>query len=138
MITLTSVALIACGVLSLVGGAHGRHGLLLAAVALTSVQYVGIGVPIALRFRTVSAYLVGSAGFLTPVVAPGFLALLDPMPAWMLVIPAVAQLRLFLVATGAATASAPAIAAMLAVAAIAAVGATLLALHALEEEFGRA
>ena len=58
----------------------GTSLLLLSTVALTSVQYIGIGVPIALRFKTVSGYLMGSAGFLTPVIAPAFLALLDPFP----------------------------------------------------------
>lgn len=137
MVTLTIMVLIACGVLSVAAKSDGRHGLLLFSIALTSIQYIGIGVPIALRFKTVSAYLVGSASFLTPLIAPGFLALLDPLPAWMQAIPAVAQLKLILVATGAATASPTAIATMLLVSAGAAAGATFIALRALREEFGR-
>lgn len=136
-VTLTAVALVACTILAMVGPGETDAGLLALAVAFTSVQYVCIGVPIAIRFRTVSGYLVGSAGFLAPLVAPGLLALLEPLPAWLLVVPAVAQLRLMLVATGAATATPAALAAMLGVAALAAVGATLLAHHALARELGR-
>ena len=55
--------------------------LLFLTVALTSVQYIGIGIPIALHFRTVSGYLLGSAAFLTPLIAPAFLALLEPFKA---------------------------------------------------------
>ena len=75
--TLTGVALIACAVLLLFIHRPAHPALLLLTVALTSVQYLGIGVPIALRFNTVSAYLIGSAGFLTPLIAPGALALID-------------------------------------------------------------
>jgi hypothetical protein len=115
----------------------GNLALLATTVALTSIQYVGIGVPIARRFKTVSGYLMGSAGFLTPVIAPAFLALVEPFPAWVAVIPAVSQFRLMLVATGAAEASAGALALMLVVAVAAAVGGLLLAYRSLQEEFGR-
>src|SRR5690606_34647166 len=82
-ITLTSVSLIACAVLLVFIHRPADPALLMLTVALTAVQYIGIGVPIALRFRTVNAYLVGSGGFLTPVIAPGFLALLPDMPLWL-------------------------------------------------------
>jgi fluoroquinolone transport system permease protein len=135
--TLTAVALVACAILAIAGPGGSDVGLLTLTVVLTSVQYVGIGVPIAIHFRTVNAYLVGSAGFLTPLVGPGFLALLDPLPTWLLVIPAVAQFRLLLVATGAATATPAALGVMLGAALLAAVGAMLLARDALARELGR-
>lgn len=135
--TLTSVSLIACAVLLVFVHRSADPALLLATVALTAVQYIGIGVPIALRFRTVNAYLIGSAGFLTPVIAPGFLALLPDMPIWLAIIPAVSQLRLMMVATGAAHATAGELALMLAISVAAAAGAMLLALRALRREFGR-
>jgi len=135
--TLTAMALVACAIL--VTLIHGSKDpvLLIVAVALTSLQYVGIGVPIALRFKTVSGYLVGSAGFLTPLIGPGFLALLEPFPLWLAMIPAVSQYRLILVSTGAATATPIELALMLLVAALAAVGALWLALRSLRSEFGR-
>ncbi|HEV7435286.1 MAG TPA: hypothetical protein VGO22_10505, partial [Pseudorhizobium sp.] len=111
--------------------------LLLVAVLFTAVQYVGIGVPIALRFKTVNGYLIGSTGFLTPFIAPGFLSLLEPFPAWLVIIPAVSQFRLLLVATEATTVSTAEVMAMLIVAAAAAVGAVALALWALRLELGK-
>jgi fluoroquinolone transport system permease protein len=111
--------------------------LLLVAVALTAVQYLGIGVPIALRFKTVNGYLIGSAGFLTPVIAPGLLALLEPFPLWLAIVPAVSQFRLMLVATGAASATAIEVATTIIVLAAAAIGAMAFALHVLRREFGK-
>jgi fluoroquinolone transport system permease protein len=137
VLTLTLVALAACGILIMVTPARDDPVLLLSTVMLTSVQYVGIGVPIAIRFRTVNAYLVGSAGFLTPIVAPAFLALLDPFPGWTMVIPAVSQLRLMLVATGARPGGAAEVAVMLLVSAVAAAGGVWLGLRALGRELGR-
>jgi fluoroquinolone transport system permease protein len=134
--TLTLLAMAAVTVIWLFLHRQANWPLLMAAVALTSVQYVGIGVPIALRFRTVTGYLIGSAGFLTPVIAPGFLALLDPTPWWLLFIPAVSQLKLMLVAVGDPEVGVAAIAGMLGVAAVAAVGSVGLALVALRRELG--
>lgn len=135
--TLTAMALVASAVLSALLHGSRNPALLLVAVALTSLQYVGIGVPIALRFRTVSGYLVGSAGFLTPLIAPGFLALLDPFPLCLAVVPAVSQYRLILVSVGAATATPAELVVMLLVTAFAASGALWLAHKALSTEFGR-
>ena len=137
VITLTGLALIASTILHLASMRPGNIALLSIVVASTSVQYVGIGVPIARRFSTVSGYLMGSAGFLTPVIAPAFLALLDPFPTWLAIIPAVSQLRLMLVATGAADNGADELAFMLAVVFAAACGGMLLAYRSLRREFWR-
>lgn len=137
LVTLTGLALVSCAILMLFLHQSADPALLLLTVALTSIQYVGIGVPIALTFRTVNGYLIGSAGFLTPVIAPGFLALLDPMPIWLALIPAVSQFRLILVATGAAGAGLAELIVMLTVCAVAASGASWLALRALRRELGR-
>lgn len=137
LVTLTGLVLVACAILVLFLHQGADPALLLLTVALTSIQYVGIGVPIAMTFRTVNGYLIGSAGFLTPVIAPGFLALLDPMPIWLALIPAVSQFRLILVATGATGAGLAEIIVMLAVCAVAAGAASWLALWALRRELGR-
>jgi fluoroquinolone transport system permease protein len=137
VITLTAMALVACVALLIAAQGGGRPVLLLTAVTLTSIQYVGIGVPIAMRFRTVSGYLIGSAGLLTPVIAPGFLALLDPFPLWLAAIPAVSQYRLILVATDTGSATTGEIVLMLVVCAVAAAGACWLALQTLKKEFGK-
>jgi fluoroquinolone transport system permease protein len=134
-ITLTGLAMVACGILAVVLN-EGDAVLLVATAALTSLAFLGIGVPIALRFRTVNAYLVGSSAFLTPIIAPAFLALLPDLPLWATVLPPIAQFQLILVATGAQTAGAAEIAFMLAVCAIAAAGAVWFALVSLRREFG--
>ena len=136
-VTLTGMALFAVAIIVPFLHARADPLLLMIAVALTSVQYVAIGVPIALRFKTVNGYLVGSAAFLAPVVAPGFLALLDPTPAWSLVIPAVAQFKLILVATGSAPATATDVVLMLSIATLAAAATVWLALASLDKEFGK-
>jgi fluoroquinolone transport system permease protein len=136
MLTLTAVALIACLALFLAQGS-GNVLLLLLIVTLTSIQYIGIGVPIALRFKTVSGYLIGSAGFLTPVIAPAFLALLDPFPVWLSIIPSVSQFRVMLVATGAASSPPLELALMLAISAASAIAGFWIAWRALATEFAR-
>jgi fluoroquinolone transport system permease protein len=117
---------------------HAHHpALLLGTVTLTALQYLGIGVPIGLRFKTVNGYLIGSAAFLTPLIGPGLLALLEPFPAALAIIPAVSQLRLLLVASGAAVATPFELALMLSVAAAAAIGAIWFAWHSLRGELGK-
>lgn len=135
--TLSGVGLVACVILLAVHQAAPNPGVLLVAVLLTSLCFIGIGVPIALRFRTVNGYLVGSAGFLTPIIAPAFLALLDPMPLWLGVWPPVAQLRLILAGLGAIETAPVEIALCLAVSAAAAVGGLALAHSALKRELGK-
>jgi fluoroquinolone transport system permease protein len=136
-VTLVGLSIISCLALLPFIDRVADPPLLILTVLLTSVQYVGIGVPIALRFRTVNGYLVGSAGFLTPMIAPGLLALLEPFPAWLAVIPAVSQSRLLLSATGAVTSTAPETLMSLTVAAVAASAATGLAWWALRRELGK-
>lgn len=137
MVTLVGLSLASCLVLMPFIHHVANPLLLLVAVMLTAIQYVGIGVPIALRSRTVNGYLIGSAGFLTPVIAPGLLALLEPFPSWLVIIPAASQLRLLLTALGAANATSAEIATALVIAAAAAIGAVALALHALRRELGK-
>lgn len=136
-VTLGGLAMLASVLLLLVHGHVPNPGLLLAAVLLTSVCFIGIGVPIALRFRTVNGYLVGSGAFLTPVIAPAFLALLQPMPIWLGLWPPVAQFRLILLALGYASAGAAEIVLLLAVSLAAMAGAVWLALNALRQELGK-
>ena len=136
VVTLTAMAVLSSAVLILFHGTPNPT-LMLVSVTLTSIMYVGIGVPIALRFKTVNGYLIGSSGLLLPVIAPGLVALIDPTPVWTLVLPATSQLKLMLVATGAGTASPAEVVFMLAVCAIAAAGGLWLAHRALVRELGR-
>lgn len=135
--TLTSLGLLASIIVLAVHQGSPNPALLLVAVLLTSLCFIGIGVPIALRFRTVNGYLVGSAGFLTPIIAPAFLALLDPMPLAFGLWPPVAQLRLILVGLGYSAATPLEIATLLAVSAAAAFGGLALAHAALKRELGK-
>lgn len=137
VMTLTAVSLVACAVLLVVVHGAGNPLLLLVTVALTSVCFIGIGVPIALRFRTVNGYLIGAGGLLTPIIGPAALALLDPLPAWLAVWPPVAQFRLILVATGYGAAGPAEIAFMLLICVLAAAGASWLAVASLKRELGK-
>lgn len=136
VVTLTGLTILACVILLAAHGA-GNAPLLLIATTLTALCYLGLGVPVALRFRTVNAYLIGSAAWLTPLLLPSGLALLDPFPAWAVVWPPVAQFRLILVATGYGTAGPTDLAVMLAVCALAAVLTCAWALRALAGVFGK-
>lgn len=135
--TLTALALAAVLVLALAKSGPLNWPLLMAGVTLTSLFYIGIGVPIALRFKTVNAYLLGSALFLAPALAPSGLALLDPLPAVLLVFPPVAQFLLILAALGYGSATGPDLGLALASAALAATAALYYAHRALETELGR-
>jgi fluoroquinolone transport system permease protein len=137
LVTLTAVALFASVVLTFVHQAAPDPLLLAAAVVLTAVTFLAIGVPIALRFRTVNGYLVGSAGFLTPIILPAGLALIDPMPVWLGLWPPVAQFRLMLVALGHAAAAPAEIALFLGVTAAGCIGAMIMALRVLRRELGK-
>lgn len=137
VLTLGGLGLVASAVLLVVHGAVPAPLLLLAAVALTSLAFLGIGVPIALRFRTVNGYLVGSGALLTPLIAPAFLALIEPMPAWLGLWPPVAQFRLILVALGHASASPAETVFYFAISAASAAAGLWLARAALRRELGK-
>lgn len=136
--TLTMLATVATALLiPFLHGLAVRAELLLPAVALTSLAYVGIGVPIARRFRTVNGYLVGAGALLTPAIAPAFLALLDPFPIVLALLPPVAQFRLILAATNAIASPPVEMLLSLAVCAVAAVAALAFAVHDLRRELGK-
>lgn len=136
-LTLTAIAMVAVVALGVARGGVQNWGLLLCTVVLTSVFFIGIGAMIAMHLRTVNAYLIGSALMLTPLIAPGLLAFLDPMPIGAAIIPAVSQLRLMLVALGFGAATAIELAIMIGVTAIAAAAAYAMGERRLQSEFGR-
>tara|TARA_A100001391_G_scaffold64005_1_gene40011 strand:- start:11838 stop:12533 length:696 start_codon:yes stop_codon:yes gene_type:complete len=136
-ITLTALALAAVIVLGVAKSGAVNWPQLLVAVVLTSLFYIGIGVPIALRFKTVNAYLLGSALFLGPVLVPAGLALVDPLPTPLLAFPPVAQFRLTLTALGYGSATRLDLVAMYASALLAATAALFYAHRVLQSELGR-
>lgn len=135
-ITLTTIAIVAVLIIGLFVHSDMNWVLLMATVILTSIQFIAIAIPAALRFKTVTGYMIGSAGFMAPIVGPGFIALMDPMPLWAIIIPSASQFKLVLVAIGTHSASTMEITLMLAVCAIAAIATTMLALNQLKGEVG--
>jgi fluoroquinolone transport system permease protein len=135
--TLTGLALLAVVVLGVAKSGSVRWELLLPTVVLTSAFYIGIGAGFALRFRTVNGYMLGSAALLLPIIAPALLALLEPMPLLLAVIPPVAQFRLMLTAFGYGSASTVDIAVMLAVLLVAASAGLMIGERSLRRELGR-
>ncbi|WP_417584204.1 hypothetical protein [Pelagibacterium sp.] len=135
-ITLTTLALAAVIVLALARAHPTDWAILISTVALTSVFYVGIGIPIALRFKTVNAYLLGSALLLAPALISAGFAFLNPPPLVLTLLPPVAQLRLTLVALGYGTAGILDLAVMFSSAFIAAATACCFAHRALKIELG--
>jgi len=135
--TLTLVGLVAAGIIAAVAHQGVRWGIYVLAVALTSITYIGIGVPIALRFKTVTNYLIGSSAFLTPLILPCFLALLDPMPVWAMILPPAAQLKLIFLGLGDGDASLIEFVILWLSLAAGAAGGVWLGVRALAQEFGR-
>lgn len=133
---LTIMAVIAVAVIGLFLHAETNHLMLAATVVLTSVCFLGVGVPTALHFKTVTSYLVGSAAYMVPIMAPILLAFGDQMPGWATLIPTASQMRLVLVATSARDGSAAELTWMFAVAAGAAAAAVWFATRQLEKELG--
>ena len=136
-VTLTAVGLIAAGIIAGLAPHDVRWGVYVLTVALTSVTYIGVGVPIALRFRTVTNYLVGSASFLTPLILPCFLALLEPMPIWAMIPPPAAHLKLIFLGLGQGAATPVEYAVLWLSLTAGAAGGVWLGVHALAKEFGR-
>jgi fluoroquinolone transport system permease protein len=135
-ITLTAFALLAVTVLGLLAGGAVNWPLYLATVTLTSIQFIGIGAVFALRFRTVTGYLIGSGIYMLPFVGPGGFALLDPMPVALAVLPFAAPVRLMLVAMDGGTAQGWEIAVMLAILAAYAAAGFAWGVVALKKELG--
>lgn len=100
VLTLASLSLVATVVIAVTTHPGANLPLLVLSQGLTALGFIGLGVPIALRFRTVNGYLVGAGAALAPFLVPAALALVEPMPVWFGLWPPVAQLRLALVATG--------------------------------------
>ncbi len=136
-LVLTALAVAAVAAIGAAAPGSMNWPVLMAVTVLISFQFIGIGVPIALRFRTVTGYLIGSAGLLLPIVLPAGLALFDPMPAWAIVVPAASQLRLILIGTGVAAGGAAEIAAMLAVSTLAAGAGLYAGVRDLQRKFGK-
>lgn len=135
-LTLTSVSLVAVTVLTPFLHAGVNWPILASAVALSSIFFLGIGVPAALYFKSVTSFLIGASGWLIPVVIPGFIALRDPMPVWAIAIPTASQFKLILIATGTGSASTGEIVAMFAVCLVAMAAAAWLAISRLKKELG--
>jgi fluoroquinolone transport system permease protein len=135
-VTLTALAVVAVAITGAVSPRQVDWPVLIASTVLVSVQFIWLGIPVALLFRTVSEYLIGAAGLLTPVILPGLLAFYDPMPWWAVPIPAASQLKLILMGVGAGTAGGAQLAAMFLVASAAAAGCLWFALRTLSKELG--
>ncbi len=98
-ISLTIVAVAAVCVLSVAAQlAWHNAALVIFATICTSIMFISAGAIAALKFKTVSGYLIGSVPIITPLVAPAALLIVDPLPLFVYAIPPVAQLKLLLVA----------------------------------------
>ncbi|WP_029042415.1 fluoroquinolone export ABC transporter permease subunit [Cucumibacter marinus] len=137
LISLTLVALGAVILMAHAAPLPVNWPLLTVAVALASLHFTGIGAGLANSFKTVTGYFMGSAGIILPMVLPGFLALLDPMPAICGIIPFAAMLRLLMLAFSAVEATTGEMAWYLASASAWAAIAVLWGLRRLQKEFGR-
>ena len=131
------LAVAASALLAVLAEARVAWGFYLPAVSLTALSFLLLGVPIALRFRTVTGSLIGSSGLLVPVILPAGLAFLDPMPRWAMLWPCAAQLRLILAGLGGAAPAPVDTALLFASVAAGTLACGWLALRSLEKEFGR-
>ncbi len=135
-ISLTAIALIAVVIIVNFTPNQINWVMLMSIVTLTSVQFLAIGVPAALYFKTLSSYLMGSVTFLLPILLLGMLAFIDPMPAWAIIFPTASEFKLILIATGAGSASMLEIFAMFVVVVITFLASIWIAKKSLEKELG--
>ncbi len=135
-ISMTAIALIAVFILVSVTNNNINWVMLFAIITLTSVQFLAIGVPAALYFKTLSGYLMGSVTYVMPILLLGIFAFIDPMPAWAIIFPTASEFKLILIATGAGSASVPEIVAMFVVVIITFFASIWLAKKSLEKELG--
>jgi fluoroquinolone transport system permease protein len=134
---LTLLGLVAAAIMAMLVHGAVNWPVLVTAILAASLAFLGVGVPIALHFRTVTSYLIGSAGLLLPIILPSFLAFLDPMPVWAAVIPTAAQLRLIMNGVGASADDPGVLALMFASAGLGAIAAIWFGLKRLEREIGK-
>lgn len=135
-ITLTGVALVAVTVMGALFHGDVDWPVYLLTVVLLSAQFTGIGAVFALRFKTVTGYLIGSAGLMLPLILPGLLAVFPDMPIAAAMLPFAAPLRLLLVALGTFDAAAWEIAVMLVLTLLYAVAGQMWGRAALRKELG--
>lgn len=135
-ITLSAISLIAVILLGAALGGRVDHVTLTLASAITAVQFLALGVPTALYFRTVTSYLMGAAGIMVPVLLPAALAFYPSMSIWAMLWPPTAQFRLVLNASGASTNTLPETILLLASAVLGAAIAVIYAIRVLKKELG--
>lgn len=135
-ITLSAISLVAIAVISLALPGETNHLMLISIAAITSIQFLAIGVPTALHFRTVSSYLIGASGILTPIVLPAGFAFFETMPLWAMLWPPAAQFRLVLNATGSTSNTMTETLFLFAVSSVGAVLCVVFATMKLKQEFG--
>jgi len=137
IVSLTAIALVAVLILSLVAGASaGGIALVLFATICISVAFTSIGAIVALRFKTVNGYLIGSVPFILPLIAPAAALLFEPLPIIVYALPPVAQVKLLLIALGASTSTFPVLIVCSFSCIIAAAGAFYGATQYLQRELG--
>ncbi|VAW22071.1 hypothetical protein MNBD_ALPHA12-883 [hydrothermal vent metagenome] len=135
-ISMSAIALIAVSVLVFFTGNNINWIMLFAIVTLTSVQFLAIGIPAAIYFKTLSGYLIGSITYLMPILLLGIFAFFEPMPVWAILFPTASEFKLILVATGASSASTWEIIAMFIVVFITFLASIQLAVNSLQKELG--
>lgn len=107
-ISLTTLAVVAVCLLAIAAQLTWQNIVLVAfATICTSIMFIAAGAVAALKFKTVSGYLIGSVPIITPLVAPAALLLFEPLPLLFYAIPPVAQLKLLLISFDQASPTTP-------------------------------
>lgn len=136
-ISLTFIALGAVVVLALCAKTPIQAmPIILFATATTSIMFISIGAIVALRFKTINGYLIGSVPFVTPLIAPAALNLIDPLPLYAFILPPTAQLKLLLVGFSVGSASVAVITVCVLSCMGGAIGSFCFAQHLLKAELG--
>ncbi|HHS81957.1 MAG TPA: hypothetical protein ENJ68_00420 [Devosia sp.] len=135
-LSLTALSLVALSVLALAIHASINWPLLLVSVTLISLTFIATGFFFALTFKTVTAYLMGSAAAFIPIMLPMFWALSPNMPPYLAVLPPVAHFRLILIAVAGYRATPGELALLLVVTLGTAMAVSLFAHRILKKELG--
>jgi len=94
-ISLTVLAVIAVLILALAAHLPVKNlAPALFVIVCVSVMFTSVGAIAALRFKTVSGYMIGSAPIVTPLILPAALLLFEPLPLLAFAVPPIAQVKL--------------------------------------------
>ncbi|WP_127143837.1 hypothetical protein [Pelagibacterium montanilacus] len=100
LISLMLVILLSVTIIGAVRPQPTDWPLLMGATLLGAIAFLALGTALAVRLSSLGEYGLAATALMVPLGLPAGFAFIDPMPAWLSVLPPVSQLRPLLLASG--------------------------------------